>query len=197
MTTTGSTVSRDGASPNLLMANVAGSIYASTIADQLVQERARKASIEQRAFGLVTASGAILTIFGALVANAVPKPAAPAPGQPTPPLLTGVSAEAFGAAVVLLLLAAGLGLLANYWANATGSFAEIPIDDLQRWASEPDWVKQNPTEAAQTVACVEVARLKKARGYNTLKKFLFAVGVAFEIAGLAAVVVVLVGELTR
>src|SRR5215470_1428161 len=93
------------------MASIAGAAYGPATADQLLRERERKTSLEQRAFNLVTASGAILTIFGAVVANALPKPAAPGAGQPTPPPLSGLDAQAFTLAVVLLIAAAGSGCL--------------------------------------------------------------------------------------
>jgi len=81
----------------------AGVEYADFIAAELTEARATKASLEQRAIGLVSASGVFVTVLFGLIAFLTRSDSFALPGQAEPPLYASLAL--FGFAAVLALMA--------------------------------------------------------------------------------------------
>src|ERR671932_466147 len=86
------------------LSEVAGSIYAPLITDQLDQERARKAAIEDRALSIAHVSTGFLTLFVAISTGVR--------GSTSPAALISVAFVPFAVAVMLFVLAAVIGITA-------------------------------------------------------------------------------------
>jgi hypothetical protein len=159
---------------------VAGSIFAPLITNQLDLERARKTSIEGRSLTVVQMSGAFVALFSAIVSLAG--------GKDHP--LHRETLPLFATAGIFLVGAAAVGLVANYLGNSTGSFAEIPIASLTEWLK--GWTDQDQTGAARRAAEDQLSTLFNARNLNTRKRRYLSWAVALEIGGVVALVLAIV-----
>lgn len=164
--------------PSPPLANVAGSVYATVIGDQLTQLRALKASLEQRALAVITTSGALVTLLFAFsgvttsVKEAVPKGLALA--VPTRTIL----AAAAGLFVIAVILALAV--------NDPRQYHELEERDLQRIRQPRKWNSSNTARAAQRVAKLQDSVIRSFRKRNNQKAWILRFAIVAEVAAVVA-----------
>lgn len=162
------------AEPPPSLSDVAGSLHGALIADQLSEERARKASLEERALAVITTSGALATLLIALAAFA--KQASTAPLGDVARRLIVVAASGFIAAAVLALVIV-----------APWKYREADPTKLDDRIMRARWSSRNLVEEARKNAVLSYHTLVHARKLNDCKaKLLFLAVVAEVVAILAA-----------
>jgi uncharacterized membrane protein len=125
------------------------------IEDQLAEERSTKSSLETRAIGVITSSGALATLLFALAAL-VTKP----DGYALPEIARWVLAltvVAFIGAAIMAILAA-----------RPGTYQEVTVESLSE-AATPEAMAAPAAEGEAAVASVLVDIIKTARDRNTSK----------------------------
>lgn len=149
--------------------------YVELIKEQLLEERSRKASLEQRSVSIIQTSGTLVTLLFALAAL-ITKPTAfvPPAGVLTP--------------LPLALIAFSLAALAALAINIPRDYEEVDEDDLVDRLNKGEWQKPaSLAVASEHAAKVRVAVLKSARGFNDLKEKLLTTAIVFEVLGIAVV----------
>ena len=157
-------------------AEVAGNVYGALISEQLTQERARKASIEQRGITIVTSSGALVTLLFALPALATKAQATYVLPEPARWLLV--------ACVALFILASLAGLATNF----PMAYREVTGKAFDKLVTPEAWTKDK-TAADRRAAAARVAMIKSGRTINRAKAWFLIVGLFFEV--LAVIVLAL------
>ena len=158
------------------LSEVAGSIYAPLITDQLDQERARKAAIEDRALSIAHVSTGFLTLFVAISTGVR--------GSTSPAALISVAFVPFAVAVMLFVLTAVIGIIAYSIGNSVRAYAEVPDDSLEAWIK--DWDSPDLARAAKQAATAQLHSLIRARDQNSNKRRLGRWAVACEVAAVVA-----------
>ena len=154
------------------------------IEDQLAEERSTKSSLESRAIGVITSSGALATLLFALAAL-VSKPT----GYRLPDLARYVllaTLVAFMAAAVLAILAA-----------RPGTYHEVDVDSL-KLAAAPEAMAApaedgGPKIAAVLVEIIATARQRNAEKARSLKAAVGLEAAAAVLLAIAVGVVLVVG----
>jgi hypothetical protein len=164
--------------------DIAGVAYADLIKDQLTQERARKASIEARGIGIITTSGALVTLLFAVPALATTSAA-------TYTLPSGARVLLV-ISVFLFLIAALAGLMANM----PTPYDEVHEDGLDDMVKPTWWSDADKASADRAVAAARVGIIKSGREASSQKAWFVIVGIGVEVAAVtvlaAAAVVILV-----
>lgn len=160
------------------LGQLAASVYAPLISNQLDLERARKASIEGRALSVVQITAGLVTVFVSVAGFDLRIDQKL--GQP--------AMSYFAAASICFLIAAGLALWANCSGNLQSSFAELPKDDLEAWLD--DWDSTDQAGASRRAAQDQLRTLSRARKLNTSKRHVLSGALACEAT---AVLVLLAG----
>ena len=159
----------------------AGSVYAALITEQLVEERARKASIEARGLSVITTSGALVTLLfglGSLVSGVE--------GYTLPTVGRWFLLGALGA----FLLAAAAGIVANFPLR----YREVSVAGLRRLTAPEWWTNAEPA-AARRAAEARLNVLERARSTNAFKVNALIAAMVIEVIAVvlvaAAVAVIL------
>jgi hypothetical protein len=145
----------------------AGTAYAQLIADQLAEERGRKASLEARGVTVITTSGTLATLLFALAAGLTSASKFRLPQAARLPLVLALCA--FSVAAVLALLA---NIPLRYKEPTPRGLARLVA--ARFWAATPD-VGQLRVAEAQVIA------LAAARAANRLKMWLLLSAICSEI----------------
>lgn len=155
---------------------LAGDYYSKLIDDQLIEERSRKASLEQRAGGVITTSGAVVTLVFAFTALIK--------GGEGARLIGPAKVELLGA-LALLLAAIVLALLIGFPAT----YMEVDEASLEEHLEKSEWTNPDVADAQRGVATALVGIITSARRLNDKKANLLFAAVALEVAGIAALAV--------
>jgi nitroreductase len=137
-----------------------------------VEERARKTSIEQRGIGVITTSGALVTLLFGLSALATKSQTYALPGSARGVLVV---------AVALFLAASVLGLLTN-WALG---YNEVTTRAMKGLVAPAEWL-EDPTEASRLSTEARVAIIESARAHTTIKAWLLRAAMGIEVLAVAA-----------
>jgi hypothetical protein len=146
--------------------------YWDLVKEQLTEERARKASLEQRGIAVITSSGTLVTLLFGLTALATKAQnyQLPAPAD-----------IALAAAAVLFVLAALMGIAVN-WAFY---YIEVEPDGL-RGLQDENWAGDEG-DAAKAVTAAWTDIIDDARSNNARKGKLLRGAMLVEAGGLTAV----------
>lgn len=154
------------------------------IEDQLAEERATKSSLEARAIGVITSSGALATLLFALAAL-VTKPANYAPAEAIRILLVATLA-AFMVAIIQAILA-----------SRPGTYQEVSLESLYdvatRTAMGAPAEEGGPEIARMLVTIVDKAREQNAVKARFLRRGVTAEAVAAGLLALAIALILLLG----
>jgi hypothetical protein len=155
------------------LTEVAGASYEQLIVEQLTEERARKSSLEQRGFSVITTSGAFVSLLFGLAA-----------------VVTQVEGfEVPAAARVTLMVAALLFTTAGVY----GLIVNSPVGYKE---ADPDWMlgltRKNTWEAMDSIGRRRVSQsrvetIRAARASNERKADRLVWALAIEVVGIAAV----------
>jgi hypothetical protein len=148
-----------------------GEAYGQLIVDQLIEERARKTSIEQRGVGVVTTSGVLVTLLFGLSALATSSPSYKLPDPARWTLLF---------AVVLFLVASVLGLITN-WALG---YTEVTTNGMRQLVEPEQWLEGSP-EAARQSAEARVDIIEGFRTNNQMKGWILRAAMGLQILAVA------------
>ena len=152
-----------------------GDAFSQLISDQLVEERARKTSLEQRGVGVITTSGALVTLlFGlsALVSN----------NQQW--VLPDYVRPILALAVLLFLVASVLGLATNW----TLSYIEVESVGMRDLATPGHW-QTVPAEAARLAAEARIDIIEGFRSKDEIKAWVLRAAIGAEIAAVGVVAI--------
>ncbi|MGA2514839.1 MAG: hypothetical protein ABSG37_14695 [Candidatus Limnocylindrales bacterium] len=147
------------------------------IIEQLTEERARKTSLEQRGVGVITTSGALVTLLFGLSALATKNQAyvLPDPARWTLILV-----------VALFLVASVLGLMTNvpldYFEPTTQGLSSLVEPGAVDWPNDA-------TERAQLAAEARVTIIQSARHNNGVKAAWLLGAMLFEVVALIALAI--------
>jgi hypothetical protein len=155
---------------------VAGSVYAVIVKDQLSEERLRKTSLEQRAFSVIATSGALATLLFGLATFAV---------QSAKVSLNSCQRDSIVAAVAGFLVSAVLARLAQI----PLPYHEAGLDPLNDWTKRAPWQSPDVVEAAREEAVLGYFTIKVARRWNNLKAWVLFAAVFFDVLAIAAAAV--------
>jgi hypothetical protein len=158
------------------LSEVAGSVYAGIVKDQLSEERLRKTSLEQRALSVVATSGALATLLFGLAAFAV---------QSAKVSLNPCQRYSIVAAVAGFLVAAVLALLVQI----PLPYHEAGLDALNDWTKRAPWQSPEVVEAAREEAVIGYFTIKVARFWNGLKAWVLFAAIFFDVLAIAAAAV--------
>jgi hypothetical protein len=152
------------------------------VQDQLVEERSTKSSLETRAIGVITSSGALATLLFALAAL-VTKTA------------TYTLPDLARLGLVLTLLAFICAALFSILAASPGTYQEVTIPSLRDAAGHMGSPAREgePAIASVLVDIIETARDKNADKAKHLKRAVTAEAVGAVLLGLVVGVVLLTG----
>jgi hypothetical protein len=154
-------------------ADFAGEFYSKLIEDQLAEERARKASLEQRAGGVITTSGAVVTLVFGFTAVVKGSTALHIPDTARLELLV---------AVVLLLIAVAMALVIGL----PRTYLEVEKEGLDQMVTENAWINPEAVEARRTTAEANVGIILSARGVNATKATLLSAAFVLEVLGIVS-----------
>jgi hypothetical protein len=143
---------------------------AALIADQLSDERARKASLEQRATGIVTSSAALIASLGAISALATRR------GEST---ISTPAVVLVCAAVVLLLGSSALA--ARAWSPR--SYANVADPTLDDFVSDKGWATATRS-GNRDASVLRIEITKRAREVNDKKARWLTVALWVQIAAI-------------
>jgi hypothetical protein len=148
------------------------------IEDQLAEERSTKSSLEARAIGVITSSGALATLLFALAALV---------SKPTDYAVPDLARYALVATLLAFVAAAVLAILAA----RPGTYQEVTIDSLNA-AAAPEAMAAPAAEGGPKIATVLVSIIATARQRNGQKARFLKAAVGFE-AGAAVLLAIAVG----
>jgi len=152
-------------------AGVAGDAYSKLIDDQLAEERARKASLEQRAVGVITTSGAVVTlVFGFTAA---------VNGSAALRLPDSARLELF-VALFLLLAAVVVAVIVGF----PVTYLEVEKEGLEKLIDEAEWTNPEVIEARRRTAQAATGIIINARKANGVKANLLTGALALEVLGI-------------
>jgi hypothetical protein len=154
------------------LSDVAGQAYSNLIREQLVEERARKTSLEQRSIQVVTTAGVLSTLLFGLAAFAKSNAA-----------LNLVTGLALLASLVCFALAFILGLSANRGFQ----YEEAKPGSLRELTSSDEWDNPHPVGAERRVAKLNVDILEEARKQNGKKAQRLNKALSLEVGALISV----------
>lgn len=154
------------------------------VQDQLTEERSTKSSLEARAIGVITSSGALATLLFALAALVTKTAGYELPD--TARLVLGATLVAFVVAAVLAIIAA-----------RPGTYQEVTTDSL-RAAATKEAMAAPAEEGESAIAKVLVDIIAMARGKNGakarfLKRAVTAEAIAAVLLAVAVAIVLLEG----
>ncbi len=164
------------------LASMRGASYSETIKSALAEERATKSSIEQRGVAIVTTSGALATLlfgFGAFVYKS------------TSPSFTNEGIAFLMTAVVLFVVAAAFGLLAN----RPALYREADIPSLRQRTEKEEWHKDTAAEGARRDSLLYVGMIEVYRQTNATKARYVYLGIGLEILAISCIASVLIATL--
>jgi hypothetical protein len=157
----------------------AAGVYADLITEQLLEERARKTSLEQRAGFAITSSGALVTLLFALASVAVNGDR----------LILPSSADGWlSGALVCFALAAIAGVITNLPRN----YGEPTPQSLQEMLEDPELPKETVGAAIVVTADARLQTLRTYREQNGVKARLLTCALGLEAAGVVAVSIVVI-----
>jgi hypothetical protein len=165
---------QEATSGHVSLEAIGGSSYRQLIDAQLTEERATKASLEERGFSVVTTSGGLATLlFGlAALAKNVEKVA-----------LNGWEGFFLIAAVVCFVLAAAAGL----WTTRPRGYSEAAVKRLQARVEAPLWFNRDVLEAYRKDAQLNVDILEDARKANAKKANTLQAAVVLDVLAIVCV----------
>ena len=163
---TGGTVSEEAGAPEN-----AGIAFAKLLEEQLVEERARKTSLEARGAAIITTSGALVTLLFGLAALVTGQDGFELGDQPR---------NLLGLGVLAFFAAALAGLAVNFPWRYTEVTAKGFSDLLPHWDAAPQKGLRAAFEARRKV----YARAREVNGYKAIIVFL---GMALEVVGVVLV----------
>jgi hypothetical protein len=152
----------------------AGDRYWELVREQLTEERARKASIEQRGVWVITSAGTMVTLLFGLTALATKAQDYKLPDP----------AGLFLSLATALLVAAAFAAVATNWAVY---YTEVEVEGL-RGIQDEDWAGDE-ADAAKVVANAWTDIIEDARENNTNKGTLLRAAMLLEGGGLVAVTI--------
>lgn len=150
---------------------VAGDAYEGYVLEQLQEERARKASLEQRGLAVITTSGTLVTLLFAISAFVLG-------GRYTVP---GFTCGAVVVALAMFIAAACLGIVVNWPVN----YSEPETDALQGLTADEKWTDDR-LAGVLAVTDSRLCTLKVARERNGTKAWLLIAAMGLEVAAVAA-----------
>jgi hypothetical protein len=151
--------------------------YARVIEAELQAETARRQSMEQRGLGVITTSGALLTLLLALLS-----------ARPFARLQEDAAAAGFLIASATLL---GLAEAAGLAANLPLGYRFFGVDDLAEMVSESGW-REGPGVAEWRIAQSRAAFVAVNRRKNRIKATFIRCALGFEVLALCAIAAALV-----
>ena len=151
----------------------AGTSYDLLIKEELEHERARKDSLEQRGFAVITSSGAIVAVLFALTAVASGKSKLDLDPASTLLIIGGG---------FLFATAAALGI----WVNRPTTYRQAQIDWLAT-LTLPDYWSSSPDLGGRRAAESRVERIRDARERNERKSRVLRAAVTAQALGIIAV----------
>lgn len=154
--------------------NRAGDVYGQILADLLISENTRKASIEQRGITVITTAGGLVSLLLALSALLL--------GSNSTAILAAGSRWLLIAAIVAFIVAAGFGLAAN----TPHEYSALSIDDLDRMIADYSW-SADKEEAALLIAQRRVKELKISRILNNKKAKYVQRAIVAQVVGVGLV----------
>lgn len=161
---------------------IAGDHYASLIKERLTEERARKASLEQRGTGIVTTSGILVTLVFAVATFSL---------GTDDPTIPSMAYWAIALGLVLLVTGGVLGILIN----RPRGYQEPDLPTLRELLTDEIW-KADPVDGQQSAAEVMLDVISTAGHNNDKKAKLLAWGLEVELAAVVTIVVAIVAILT-
>jgi hypothetical protein len=168
------------ASPVALNAT-AGSAYAPLIADQLVQARALKTSIEQRALAVMAAAGGLAALVFAFLALSRTLRSAAASGSAQPTAFPDPARELLGVALLLFVVAACIGL----YVQTTKPYREVSARGFDQMLAETAWQLQDPVFAGRRVGELQKVLTLESRRVTGRKAYWLNIAIGLEIAAVA------------
>lgn len=148
-------------------------VYAEYIREQLADQEARKASLEQRGLAVITTSGALVTLLFGLTALTVKRESTF--------VIPDKAAVFLALALVFFVLAALSALITNL----PRSYRGVTVKAL-REAVKTEWDVSEAT-ASRRVALTRLTVLASAKAVNNQKGFALIAGIAAEIVAVALV----------
>lgn len=145
--------------------------YSSLVVEQLTEERARKASLEQRGAFVITSAGALVTLLFGLAALVTD-----AEGF----LIKDASRNALIAALAAFFVTGLLGLATN---APLFLYEEPNEDELKQIITDPSIVETTAANAARELALVRLKTVKSYRTNNARKTWILAGGLLAEAVG--------------
>lgn len=162
---------------------IAGDHYAGLIEERLTEERARKASLEQRGFSIVTTSGALVTLLFAVTTLTL--------GEDAPELpLVAYIALIFGLA--LFISAGALGLMISI----PRTYQEPDVPTLRGFVEDDAEWHGDAVEGQQSTAEVRLEVVEDADAWNSKKASMLKWGVWLEVGAVGMVAVAVLATLT-
>jgi len=158
----------------LKLEQVRGVSYRQLIETQLAEERATKASLEQRGLAVVTTSGVLATLLFGLAAFAKQSQKV-ALGAPERYLLL--------TALLLFVGASAAGL----WVARPRAYREAKIEVLYERVTKDEWYQRDPVEAYRRDAQSNVFILETARTRNGNKAKSLFLAISLEVLAVACV----------
>lgn len=161
----------------------AGNVYGELLANLLMLETTRKASIEQRGITVITSSGVLVSLLIALSALLI---------GPNSTSSFGVASRSLIiAAVVIFVVAASFGIMAN----APRTYVGLGDEDFDRMVAKHSW-SADEDEAAFLIAQQRVRELKTAIKINNRKGDYVQWAITAQVIGVglvaAAIIVALI-----
>ena len=157
-------------------AAVAGDAYSTLIDDQLTEERARKVSLEQRAVGVITTSGAVVTLVFAFTAAVN--------GTNALRLPDSARLELF-VSLFLLLTAVVVAVIVGF----PVTYLEVDNKALTKLIHEEDWTNPEVVEARRRTAEAITGIIISARRANGIKANLTTGALALEVLGIVTLAI--------
>ena len=162
---------------------VAGLEYAKLIDGLLADAGKVKDSLEARAAGVITTSGALVTLLFGFTAVVAAKDA---------PQIPAGAKSRLAVALVLIVLAAACSLLIAI----PGFYRSVTTEKAAQLTRREFWIYKDVNEAARLVAAAKVDTLRSARRLNTWKSFALIASILAELAGIGFLAAAVVGVLS-
>ena len=164
---------------------IAGQAYNDLIVAQLAEERAAKASIEQRASGVIGSSGTLVTLLLALAALVTSSKTFE---------LSVLTRVLLGVAVVLFVVAAAVAIYIN-WPRKT--YEEANLANIKKLVDDPDAWSEDFASGLNNTADASLSILKSARTVNTQKAGWLRWAMRAEIAAIGTLAITAISALTE
>lgn len=166
----------------MLVSEVAGADYATLLNELLDDAHKTTASLEGRASGVITTSGALVTLLFGFVAVA---------STTTHTLMPSSAVGHLAIALVFIVIASAFAILVTL----PLVFPDVSTGEMERLTEKPLWVYADRIEATRMIARSRVKTLRWTRRVNTAKGIVLAVAMVAEVVGIGfvALTVIAVG----